>query len=192
MSDTPADGAPAPEASPDPSAPTTEPADDGTKLLAQLRQEAAKERKARQALEKQLAEFQTAQLSEHERALADAEARGRAAASSEYAKVLAAAKIEARLAGVVPDPATIVDDLNLSKYLTEDGQVDTEKVEALRERFASMVTAPTPVAPSVPTGPRGSSAPAITLEQLRQLSRTNPERVEQMRRNGELDHLLTS
>lgn len=191
MSDTPTDGADAPEEPTTPvSAPTTEPpSDDPTKLLASLRNEATKERKSRQALERQLAELQQAQMSDQERAVADAVARGRAEAASEFAERLAVAKIEARLAGVVPDPTAIVEDLNVSKYLTDDGQVDVDKIEALRERYVSLIPQ-TVTTPSVPTGPRGGDATSWTLERVQRLSKTNPEQVEAARQRGDLDHLF--
>jgi len=192
MSDTPPEGAPAPEDTntPDPSTPSPEPQVD--QQLASVKAEAIKERKARQALERQLQELQTAQLSDQERAVAEAEARGRSAASAEFSQILAAAEIRAQLAGVVPDPSAIVDDLNLSKYLDEGGTVDMEKVAALRERYVALIPAAgQPAPPSVPTGPRGGNGAAISLDQLRTLSKTNPERVEEMRQRGELQHLFT-
>lgn len=191
MSDTPTEGADAPEVNPpDQSAPTTEPpGDDPAKLLAQLRNEATKERKARQALERQLSEVQAAQMTDQERAVAEAEARGRLAASTEYATNLAAAKIEARLAGVVPDVNAVLEFLDVSKFVLEDGTVDVDKIEALRERYAAIV--PQQMAtPSVPTGPRGGEASSWTLERVQRLSKTNPEQVEAARQRGELDHLL--
>lgn len=194
MSDTTTEGAPAPEAPTihaDSSTPSPDPADDPTKLLAQLRGEAAKERKARQALERQLSELQTAQMSDQERAMTEAEARGRTAAMAEFGMSLAAAKIEAQLAGIVPDPAAIVEDLNLSRYLGEDGQVDMEKVAALRDRYMSLIPpAGQPAPPSVPTGPRGTETQNWTLDRVRQLSKSHPEQVEAARLRGELDHLL--
>lgn len=193
MSDTPTEGAPAPEDptnTPDPSTPSPEP--QGDQQLAQVKAEAIKERKARQALERQLQELQTAQLSDQERAVAEAEARGRSAASAEFSQILAAAEIRAQLAGVVPDPTAIVEDLNLSKYLGEDGTVDMEKVAALRTRYVELIPpVGRPAPPSVPTGVRSGNGAAITLDQLRTLSKTNPERVEEMRQRGELQHLFT-
>lgn len=99
----------------------------------------AKERKARQALEAQLAKFERERMSEAEKAVADAKDSTRAEVTATFGQKLAAAEIKAALTGVVPDPATVVGDLNLAKYVTETGDVDSEAVAALRERWVAIV-----------------------------------------------------
>lgn len=95
-------------------------------------------------------------------------AEQKATDASERAERLAGqyvrAKLEAALTGVVPDPAAVVDDLNHARYVTADGEVDAEKVAALRSRYEAL-------APAGPRAPRpnpgqGNGQPAPTLTEL--------------------------
>lgn len=87
---------------------------------------------------KELEKLKASMMSEQEKAVAEAEARGRQAAVGEVGQRLAAAEIKAALTGVVPDPAALVDDLNLAKYVGEDGQVDADAVAELRKKFEAL------------------------------------------------------
>lgn len=108
---------------------------------------------------------------------------------------VAQAKVEAALTGIVPDPAAIVADLNLSKYLTEDGQVDTEAVTALRDKFAALAPAkpgapaPNPAQGSSSAGP---SRPAqMTKEEVERLyAERKYDEIDKARAEGRLDQLL--
>lgn len=59
-------------------------------------------------------------------------------ARMEFGEQLAAARIEAALAGLVDDPAELVEDLNLRKYVTDEGDVDLEGVAALKSRYEKL------------------------------------------------------
>lgn len=59
-------------------------------------------------------------------------------ARMEFGEQLAAARIEAALAGLVDDPAELVEDLNLRKYVTDEGDVDIEGVAALKSRYEKL------------------------------------------------------
>lgn len=111
---------------------------------AKVREVLAKERKARREAEKReraaarrIAEFEDRDKSETDRAVDAARDEGRKAALAETGQRLAAAEIRAALKGVVPDPRAIVEDLNLSKYVTDDGDVDEKAVKALAEKYAT-------------------------------------------------------
>lgn len=94
--------------------------------------------KANAGAAKELEKLQNANRTEDEQALADAEGRGKKAARAEFAQDLAQARIEGALAGIVDDPTEIVEDLNLSKYVTADGEVDVEAIEKLKARYTSL------------------------------------------------------
>jgi hypothetical protein len=66
----------------------------------------------------------------------------RAEIRREFMGDLAAAKIEAALTGIVDDPTQIVDDLNLDRYITDEGEIDTDAVSSLKDRYARLVKRP--------------------------------------------------
>lgn len=123
-----------PDPNPDPD-PDNKPDDDETidwKAMARKHEREAKKTAA------ELERVRKANQSEHEKALDEAKNEGRRSALTEAGQRLAAAEIRAALTGVVPDPKAIVEDLNLLKYVTEDGEVDEDAVKVLREKFASL------------------------------------------------------
>jgi hypothetical protein len=83
-------------------------------------------------------------------------AEQRAVAASQR---VARAEVKAALAGVVDNPSEIVDDLNLAKFLTDDGDVDPAAVAALRDKYAAFGgrRAPRPD-PSQASGANGKAA----------------------------------
>lgn len=74
-------------------------------------------------------------------ALTAAKEQGRNEARLEYGVQLAAAEIKAALAGVMTEEqiADVVDDLNLSRFVDDEGQVDKDAVKVLRDKFTSIV-----------------------------------------------------
>lgn len=95
------------------------------------------ERDAKKAA-RELEQVRKANQSDQERAIEAAKDEGRQSALVESGQRLAAAEIRAALAGVVPDPKAIVEDLNLAKYVGDDGEVDEDAVKALREKYAAL------------------------------------------------------
>jgi hypothetical protein len=87
---------------------------------------------------KELEKLKADQMSETEKAVNEAEARGRKAGTAAGMERLAAAEIKVALTGVVPDPASIVEDLNLARYLDEDGEIDADKVAELKAKYEAM------------------------------------------------------
>jgi hypothetical protein len=80
-------------------------------------------------------------------ALRAAEERGRQAARLETGVRLAGAEVRAALAGNLSEQQIedVVDDLNLSRFVTDDGDVDREAVKHLRDKFVSILgKKPTP------------------------------------------------
>lgn len=76
--------------------------------------------------------------SEHERALADATKAVSEAKDAEYRPLLVRAKFEAVAAGRLDDDAlnTLLEPLDLAKFLTADGKVDADKVTAYVDGIA--------------------------------------------------------
>jgi hypothetical protein len=76
-----------------------------------------------------------AAMSDQERAVEEARNAGKADAASEYGQRVAAAELRAALTGLVPDPTAIVEDLNLAKFVNEDGSVNTDEVARVRSTY---------------------------------------------------------
>ena len=124
--------------------------------VANLRKEAAKYRTEAKAAATELEKARKASLSEAERAVADAEARGRQAAASEYGARFARASFDALAARRNPDVNTddIVEFMDMGRFLSDDGEVDRKALQAAVDRLV-------PERPSGPPsqdgGPRATS-----------------------------------
>jgi hypothetical protein len=140
--------------------------------------------KANAAAAKKLADIEAANLTAQEQA----EARAKAAEAKAAAAVesIAAARLEAALTGLVDDPAAEVADLNISRFLGDDGQVDPEKVSALKARYASRVPPSGPRAPA-PNPAQGNGTRQLTLtEMVAELERKPGRSREEQRELGRL------
>lgn len=73
---------------------------------------------------------------------------------------VATADIRAALTGIVPDPASVIEDLNISRFIGEDGEVNEEAVTALRTKYAALAPEGKRLpAPNPAQGSSGSGAP---------------------------------
>jgi hypothetical protein len=105
--------------------------------VTKARTEAQNLRKRMKDAEPQLQQYQAlveASQTDAERAaaaLAATEARAEAANQR-----VARAEIKAALAGVVDNPDAIIEDLNLAKFVDDDGEVDAFAVQSLAAKFA--------------------------------------------------------
>lgn len=184
---------PAPPADP-PSDPPADPATDPAaeiakwKALARKNEDRAKENAAKA---REYEALKAAQMTETEKAVADAMAAGRAEALSAVGQRLAAAEIRAALTGIVPDPSAIAEDLDLSRYVDDAGEVDAAKVQALADKFASF--APKPGGPDLGAGNRGTPAGTgveqLTAEDVKKLT---PAEIVKARQAGRLVDYLAS
>jgi uncharacterized heparinase superfamily protein len=104
----------------------------------------AKERKERQRLAKELDEVRTASLSEAEKAVAEAEKRGRTAAATEYGERIARSNFVAAAARRNPefDADAVLDDLNLARFVGENGEPDSEAISKAVERLVPATGGP--------------------------------------------------
>lgn len=101
-----------------------------------------------------------AAMSDAERAVAEAESRGRTAAAAEYGQRLARSDFVAASArrNAEFDAAAVLDDLNLARFVGEDGEPDTAAIGKAVERLVPELSGP-PRPPSFDGGAR-SPAPA--------------------------------
>lgn len=87
---------------------------------------------------KELEQVKAASMTEQERAVAEAVAAARMATLTEVGGRLAAAEMRVAAAGRLDDQqlATILDTVDLAKFLDQDGEVDTSKVQAFVDGIA--------------------------------------------------------
>lgn len=97
----------------------------------------AEERKARKVAERELANLRKAAMSDQERAVAEAKAAGLAEAARAAAPRLVRAEFRAAAAGQV-DRQTLdayLEDVDLTKFVTDDGEPDLKAIEARIKRL---------------------------------------------------------
>lgn len=72
---------------------------------------------------------------------------------------VARAEVKAALAGLVDDPDAIAEDLNLARFITDDGEIDDAAIAALKTKYAAFAgrRAPRPD-PSQASGANGRAA----------------------------------
>lgn len=98
-----------------------------------------------------LDEIEAASKSELERER-DARAKAETTAAEATRRAterIAAAELKAALTGITDNPTDIVDDLNLARYITPEGEVDAEAVAKLRDRYSALAK---PLEPARPKG----------------------------------------
>lgn len=119
-----------------------------------LRKEAAQYRTEKNALAKELDGIRKSSMTETEKAVAEAEARGRTAAATDFGKRLARSEFAAAAARRNPDydASPAIDLLDLGRFVTEDGDPDTKAIGAAVERLVPDTSNTRP--PSFDGGPR--------------------------------------
>ena len=119
--------------------------DAGKQALDRMKAERAEATKQLKAVQRELDEMRKASMSETEKAVAEAEERGRTAAASEFGQELARARFDA-LAGrrnAEFDTTKALEYVDLGKFLGEDGRPDDKAIAAAVERLV----------PAAPEGP---------------------------------------
>lgn len=146
-----------------PPEPTPEPVDT-TDWKAEAKKWEARSRanaESTKTLEKQ----RNASMTEAEKSIADAKAAGRAEVSAEYGTRLVRSDFTAQAAKFNAgfDASAILDDLNLSKYVSDDGEPDAKAIKAAVER---LIPAPASGPPSFDGGARTNAAPAKDMNDI--------------------------
>jgi hypothetical protein len=158
---------PAPDSAAQPDADqATEPVVDTTDWKAEARkwEQRAKENKAA-ALEVEKA--RKAAMTDTERAVAEAEERGRTAAVTQYGQRLARTEFIAEAAKRNPgfDATSILDDLNLARYIGEDGEPDSKAIAKAAQRLIPEASA-APQPPSFDGGTRQGAPSSASMSDL--------------------------
>lgn len=137
---------------------------------------------------KRIAEIEEAQKTAEQKAQDAAKAaEARAQAANQR---VAKAEVKAALTGIVDDPESIIEDLNLSRYLTDDGDVDDDAVAALKTKYEALrppsKRAPNPNPAQGANGGKEHEKP-LTEADLKQMT---TDEINKARREGRLDHLM--
>lgn len=115
---------------------------------------------------KELEDLRKQSMTEQERAVAEAVAQARTQTLAEVGSHLAAAEVRVAAAGRLDDDQlnTLIDSIDLPRFLNEDGTVDTGKVKALVDGIAPAATDQAPPDPfkGLDLG-QGSRTPAVAL-----------------------------
>lgn len=136
----------------------------------------------------ELEKLTKAGMSDSDRAVAEAEERGRQAALASLLNERAQDKLDAAAARAGVDLGPIRGHLDVTKFLA-DGQISTQAIS----EFVTGLAAGAPKTPRFPQnvgmGPQGSSAGAgqLTRDQLRGMS---PREIAQAKKDGRLDALM--
>lgn len=161
---------------------------DGAKKALVAEREARRE--AERKLKEQAAEleqFRQATMTEHERAIAEATARARAEVLTEVGSRLVDAEVKAATAGRSVDVDAILEGLDRSRFLGDDGQPDAGAIASWVDRIAPLTAAPAPP-PDLGQGARG-------IPQTKQLTRADlasmtSEQINEARAAGLLADLI--
>lgn len=92
--------------------------------------------KANAAAAKERDEIKQASMSEQEKAVAEAVSKARAETLAEVGSALVDAEFKAAAAGRSIDVAALLEGLDRSRFVTEDGQADTEAITTWIDRIA--------------------------------------------------------
>jgi hypothetical protein len=136
------------------------------KALARKHEERAK---ANQNAAKELETLRQSQMTEQERAVEEARALSRTETLREIGAHLVTAEFRAQAAGrlTAEQVAELVEDLDMTKYLTESGEVDAERVAKKVDALAPKPTQETaPTWPDLGQGARDTSNLALNDDGL--------------------------
>lgn len=123
----------------------------------------ARERRERKRLAQELETEKAKYLSDAEKAVADAKAAGRTEATLEAGKRLARAEIRAAAAAKQLDVKEILEDLDLSRFVGDDGEPDEKAITKAIDRWAGLAR---PRGGDLGQGYRGNTAPSTDMNQI--------------------------
>lgn len=123
------------------------------------------------ALEKELDQFRRSSMSDAEKAVAEAEAKGRSEATASFAARLVRSEYLAAAAKRNPgfDTAAVLNDLNLARFAGDDGEPDMKEIAASVERLIPLPDTNGILLP--PSFDGGSRAPAAASTDMNSIIR---------------------
>ena len=128
----------------------------------QLRRESARYRNEAKAKERELTALQRSALPEQERAVQEAVDKAVAEAVAAERKTFGARLTRTTFQAAAAEKGVpldaILEDLDLGRFINDDGEPDTKRITATVERFAALAAPKTPERQSFDGGPRQTAA----------------------------------
>jgi len=154
-----------------PATPPTPPSEDPAAELAKWKDLARKHEersKANAEAAKELEKLKAQGMSETEKAVATAKAEARAEALKEAGSMLVDARVETAAAGRGIDTAALLEGLDRTRFLAEDGKPDTKAIQAWVDRLAPAGNGGTPNGgrPDTGQGNRGPTSKPSDMNSL--------------------------
>lgn len=134
---------------------TAEMASAWKKRIADAKSDAAKAKAEAAKYHRELEKLRTDALSDNERAVAIARAEGITEGTKAGAARLVDAEVRAAAAGRNVDVKALLEGLDRSRFIDDDGEPNTDRIARWVDRIAPVQEQTQPGAPRVPTGPRG-------------------------------------
>lgn len=116
---------------------TPELGDAGKQAIDRMKAERDEARREMKALKAEIDKVRKSSLTEAEQAVVEAEQRGRTSVLAEFGQRLARTEFVAAAARRNPgyDAAAVLDDLNLARYIGDDGEPDSKAIAAAVDRL---------------------------------------------------------
>jgi seryl-tRNA synthetase len=142
--------------------------------------------KANDEAAKQLEELRKSQLTEQERLIESAKDETRKILRLEFAEKIVDAELKSSLNGRVLDGGALLD-FNKSSFVTEDGDVDSDAIQAWVDAHSTKTDLPKP---DLGQGARGSKSGLAQIRSREELESMTPKEIMEARKDGRLDALM--
>lgn len=137
--------------------------DAGKQAIDRMKAERDAARKESKARERELERLKTASLSDQERAVTEAKAAGAQEATLAAGKRVARAEIRAAATAAGFDASDLLDDLDLSRFVGEDGEPDEKAIADRVKRWAAMAPKSNRPSGSADQGVRTTATPGEAI-----------------------------
>lgn len=142
--------------------------------------------KANAQAAKELDELKKSQLTDQERLIESAKEETRQTMRLEYAEKLVDAELKSSLSGRALDGGALLD-FNKSSFITDDGNVDSDAIQAWVDAHSTKTDAPKP---DLGQGARGSVSGLAQIRSRDELNNMSSKDILEARKDGRLDALM--
>lgn len=186
-----------PTAPVEPDQPTTEPPqppdglnEGGKRALDAERKARSEAEKAAKAATAELEKLRKSAMSDQEKAIDAARAAARAEAIAEFGAERVENAVRAATAGRNVDAEALLDGLDRSRFLDDEGRPDTQKITEWVDRIAPKGQTAKPAAKDIGQGARPGATSAPQILDRSELKGMTPAEIDKAHREGRLDRLM--
>ncbi|MFF5980855.1 hypothetical protein ACFY78_18620 [Streptomyces olindensis] len=140
----------------------------------------------------ELEKLRTASMTEQEKAIAEAETKGRTAAASEYGQKLAAAEFRAAVAAAGIDLGEAAEYIDVSRFVGDDGEVNVAAIKSAVTKFSKLAPAKGPGRSGGDLGGGSGHQPPTLDQQIAQAKADGNWRLAMQLENSKLPHLAAT